>query len=70
MLLVLKTLTAFAPGSFIAVHNKDKKVTGIDHLPVTPTFDIEPQYKENSCPKVTKTRVWKSGLLSASMLLI
>ncbi|MFY9376880.1 MAG: hypothetical protein WAP58_01590, partial [Peptococcia bacterium] len=42
MLLVLKTLTAFAPGSFIAVHNKDKKVTGIDHLPVTPTFDIEP----------------------------
>ena len=40
MPLVLETLAASEPESFIAVHKIE--VTGIVQIPVTPTFDIEP----------------------------
>jgi len=40
---VLETLTDSVTESFIVVHKN--RMTGIDQIPATPTFDIEPKNK-------------------------
>jgi len=43
---VLETLTDSVTESFIVVHKN--RMTGIDQIPVTPTFDIEPNKKRRT----------------------
>jgi len=43
MPLVLETFTGSVTESFIVVHKN--RMTGIDQIPATPTFDIEPNEK-------------------------